>query len=301
MSNLQKISTFDNIKDRFVQLVDETTFLKEASFAVQAFNKNKYLNKSTDASKLLAVMNVAQTGLSLNPVLKYAYLVPRWNATISQVECHLEPGYQGLVKLVTDTGSAKTIYCYPVYEGDEFEEILGTSVEIIHKPKRKTTILEKVYAVAILHDGTKQVEVMTSEQINNIRDKSESYKAFKSGKSKTAIWETDYDEMSRKTVLRRIVKYLPKTERYERLAKAIDLDNFDYKITPGQEELIYTLIRTSALSEDQKLVIESDIDIMTAERAGEVLQYLKDNQLDAISAGNPYSAKDIQNKLANEQ
>jgi len=96
---------FKLIEDRFVALTNADTFTKECSFALQHFGKNSYLNGSTTESKLQAVMNVAQVGLTLNPVLKLAYLVPRFSN--GKVECFLEPSYQGLVKLVTDTGSAR--------------------------------------------------------------------------------------------------------------------------------------------------------------------------------------------------
>lgn len=67
------------------------------------------MNGATTTSKLQAVFNVALTGLTLNPTLKLAYLVPRYNNASRELEVHLEPSYQGLVKLVTDTGSAKSV------------------------------------------------------------------------------------------------------------------------------------------------------------------------------------------------
>jgi len=282
---------FEVIKNDFIQLVDEKTFLIEASFAMQAFAKNKYLNSSTDASKLVAVMNVAQTGLSLNPVTKYAYLVPRRNG--SNVECHLEPSYQGLVKLVTDTGSAKNVYCYPVYEGDEFEEILGTTIELVHKPKRTSTDLLLVYAVAILHDGSKQVEVMTVEQINAIRDKSESYKSFKKGNSKSCIWEDYYIEMARKTVIKRIVKYLTKTDQYGKLATAIELDNQDYQASEWQLNMLLQLLPTANLTGKESDLIYSQVETMTSSDCQEYINRFRENKMSPIQAGEPYDMGDL--------
>jgi len=103
---------FNKIEPRFIELSDQKTFAKECSFAMQHFAKNDYLDKATIESKLQAVLNVAQVGLTLNPVLKLAYLVPRFEN--GAVKCFLEPSYQGLVKLITDTGSAKNVTCHPV-------------------------------------------------------------------------------------------------------------------------------------------------------------------------------------------
>lgn len=295
MEKSLSINSFDKIKPRFVDLVNEQTFLKEASFALQAFNKNAYLNKATTASKLNAVMNVAQTGLSLNPVTKYAYLVPRY--TGGNIECVLEPSYQGLVKLVTDTGSARNVYCFPVYEGDIFEETLGTTIEIKHVPKRESTKIKLFYAVAILHDGSKQVEVMTIEQINEIRDKSDSYKAFVNGKAKSAIWDTNYSEMGRKTVIKRIVKYLPKTDQYERLATAIELDNSDYQASETQISLIEQLLPTANLGDKESEMIYLELATMSAIRATELINRFKENQISPVDAGTNYGMKEVHEKL----
>ena len=67
----------DKVMERFVELTDKKTFDTELSFALQHINRNNQLKKATAASNIMAVLNVAQTGLSLNPMLKYAYLVPR--------------------------------------------------------------------------------------------------------------------------------------------------------------------------------------------------------------------------------
>jgi len=295
MKELMKVEFFKPIQEKFITVTDKQTFQKEISFALQIFNKNGYLNKTTVESKLSAVLNISQIGLTLNPALKLAYLVPRY--TDKQLTCCLEPSYQGLVKLITDTGSAKSVYSHPVYDGDEFEETLGTSVEIIHKPKRKSTEIKLFYAVAVLHDGNKQVEVMTAEQVNEIREGSESYKSFKSGKSKSCIWESNYSEMGRKTVIRRLTKYLPKTDRWAKLAAANHLVDQDYGVSHGQAEMIHSLIRNSLLDENQKQEIERELLIMSGERAKEVIQYLKDNQLDPIESGQNYGMRDIHKKL----
>lgn len=293
---------FDLIEERFTMLSDEKTFLKEISFAMQLFKSNAYLNKSTKESKLECVVNLAQTGLTLNPVLKYAYLVPRSvrDGQDYVIKCHVEPSYQGLVKLVTDTGSAKTIYAHVVYEGDVFKTTLGTSVEIQHEPQYKSTDITHVYAVALLHDGTKQVEVMTLEQIDAIRDMSESYKSFKKGNAKSCIWNDHFEEMAKKTVIKRLVKYLPKTNMFEKLKTAIEIDNVDYGASDAQLDFIDSLIMTAAIDPDELESIEREKSYMTGDRAKELIEYLKANQLDPIHAGVNYNQTDIKNKLKEE-
>lgn len=287
---------FKGIVPRLMQFMDKETIVSECNFAMQIFNKNDYLNKATQESKQQAILNVAQIGLTLSPVLKYAYLVPRWSN--GGVECFLEPSYQGIVKLITDTGSAKNVYAHPVYKGDVFDVVLGTSTNVVHKPKFASKELTHVYAVANLADGSQMIEVMHIDEVNAIRDKSDSYKSFKDGKTKSCIWEDHHSEMSRKTVIKRLCKYLPKTEMWDKLAQAIDLDNSDYTASYEQINFIESLLNNACIE------VEEDEDItrelkggITAVRASELINYLQDNQVDAISAGHNYGMKEISNKV----
>lgn len=300
MSNLTTIKDgIMKIESRFVDIAGEENFSKELSFALQHIAKNKQLQKATVESNIQAVYNVALTGLSLNPTLKYAYLVPRTANVNGQwvVETHLEPSYVGLVKLVTDTGSAKNIYAHPVYEGDEFSISLGTSQEIIHSPKYKTKDITHVYCVAVLADGSKAIEVMTKEEIENIMERSESFKAYKAGKIKSCVWVSDYSEMARKTVIRRAVKYLPKTNIWDKLSNAISLDEGDYKATDGQLDYIDQLLTTAAIPQQNKDAIEMEVNTMSSQRAKEVIEELQEAQINPIYSGGNYSQTDIKETI----
>lgn len=291
------IKTFDGIKQRFVELCDTSTFEKECSFALQHLRKNSYLQKSTPESLLQAVLNIAQVGLTLNPVQKLAYMVPRYNSQLRAVECCLEPSYQGLVKLITDMGGIVNCYAYMVYENDHFEQILGTQNQIIHKPKlgnRGDAI--GVYAVAVLAGGGTQCEVMDISEVQEIRNTSESYKAFKNGKVKTCIWEDWFDEMARKTVIKRLVKYLPKTE-YETLSKAIDLTNDDWQASYEQKTYIDNLLQTSTIAEEEKEYLSKSIDTYNKDEANQLITRLLNSQVDPVQGGINYSQADIKESL----
>lgn len=224
----------ESLKTEYIKRsgVDEATFFTEASFALQAMQANSFLAKASKESLMKAVLNVAHTGLSLNPVSGYAYLVPRSVRKGQEyvVEAILEPGYKGLVKLLTDAGSVKHIETQLIYEGDEVEIDMADDRKVkkhipyvlTGKPKGD---IRAVYSKAILHDGSTHIEIMSRADIDGIRERSESYKAFKAGKTKTCIWETDYAEMVRKTVIKRHFKYLPKTDRLERFENALELEH----------------------------------------------------------------------------
>lgn len=221
----------------------DVEFDKEISFAIEHINKNHVLKQCDPVTVLRSVANLAQVGLTLNPISKYAYLVPRWNKERKVFDCVLEPDYRGLVKLLTDAGVVKHIQTNIVYEGDTFEiNIADDTQSVKHVPhwvnKKAPGEILGVYDIATLADGSKHFEQMSLSDIHSIRDRSESYKAFKEGKIKTCTWVTYEPEMCRKTILKRHSKYLPKSGNVDKLENAIDLDN---QVHGFEEELDFSL------------------------------------------------------------
>ncbi len=300
MSNLIKQEDFKAVENRMLELIPKDTLKREISFAMQAINNSTGLQNCSKESLQKAVYNIALTGLSLNPVLKYSYLVPRWSRDGSQAV--LEPSYQGLIKLLTDTGSIVAISANIVYDGDLFEVNYGTSAEIIHKPKFKSKEIQCVYAVAVLkNENYKQFEVMTLDEITDIMAKSEGHKAFVAGKTKSSIWNDHFGEMAKKTVIKRLFKYLPKTDKFEKAAQSIALLDEDYIISDGQIDCLTSLIENSAYDDDTKQIL---INKAQSGLSGiEFNQMKKDaemNQIDRISSGRNYNQTDIRKKLSND-
>jgi recombination protein RecT len=278
---------------------------REVSFAVQSINKSAQLQQCSKESLMQAVLNVSNVGLTLNPAAKEAYLIPRYNSLIRGMEATLEPSYVGLVKLLTDAGSVKAMVCQLVHEGDTFEIDLANNISpVTHKPNlssRSKTIIG-VYALATLSDNTRQVEWMELSEVEDIRERSETYKAFKVGKIKSCTWASDFGEMMRKTVIKRIYKYLPRTEKAAFLDKAIDLDNEDYKISDAQVNYLENLLQQSTMDIRQKEWLEMEIPTMGAKRASEVIEMLKNNipnERTRLRNGETLSAGEL-NKAVNQ-
>jgi recombination protein RecT len=298
--NLVKQDDFKAVEQRMIELMPKETLKREISFAMQAINNSKQLQECSKESLQKAVYNVALTNLSLNPVLKYAYLIPRWSKNGSQAV--LEPSYQGLIKLLTDTGSIVAVSANIVYEGDEFEVSYGTQAEIIHKPKFKSKDVQCVYAVAVLKgENFRQFEVMTLEEVNNIMEKSESYKAFKGGKITSCIWVDHWGEMAKKTVIKRLFKYLPKTDKFEHAAQAISALDEDYIISDNQIDYLVHLLQNAGYDDDTKAEYERQINYgLTGIEFNQLKREFEMNQVDRINSGANYNQSDITRKIAKE-
>jgi len=166
-------------------------------------------------SLISAVLETSQLGLAPG-ILGEAYLVPFRNTKMGKREVQLIVGYRGLVTLARRSGELSTIYAKEVYDRDEFDYCFGLEPRLKHKPsdlpEKERGPLRYVYAVARLKDGGVQFDIMTRADVEKIRGRS---KAKDSGP-----WITDYEEMCKKTILRRLCKLLPSSvELQEAMAK----------------------------------------------------------------------------------
>lgn len=187
-----------------------------ARIALTEFRKNPKLGECDPRSVFAAVIQASQLGLEPG-LMGQAYLIPY------KTECQLIPGYQGLIDLVRRTGMVKRIEAHVVRDEDVFTYRTGMSTTLEHEPALDGDPgeLRLAYAVAEFTDGGYHVEVMTRAQIETIRDRSQGYQMSKRY-GRPGPWDTDTEEMWRKTVIRRICKYLPKSAE---LATALALDD----------------------------------------------------------------------------
>lgn len=169
---------------------------------LSALSTTPKLAECTPKSFLAAMMNAAQLGLEIG-ALGHAYLIPYKNKGI--YTCTFVLGYKGLIDLAYRSGEVSVVQAHIVYENDEFEYSLGLDPKLEHKPALKDRgepIL--VYAMFKTNSGGYGFEVMS---MDDCRRHAEKYsKAYASG---TSPWTTNFEEMCKKTVLKRCLKYAP--------------------------------------------------------------------------------------------
>jgi len=190
---IQQVAARSITPDRMVRLV------------CAAASRQPELAKCSPISILRAMMQSAELGLEVCSGTNEAYLVSYYNKKANTTEAQFIPGYQGLVKLAIESGKVKNIESRVVYENDTFDYELGMCPKITHKPtlKSRGEVLA-FYAIAHLTDGSTQFDLMTKEEVDAIRGRSKA--------SGFGPWVTDYNEMAKKTVVRRLYKMLPKSK-----------------------------------------------------------------------------------------
>lgn len=182
----------------------------------------KLMNCSVE-SLMGAVVHCSQLGLEPNTPLGHAYLIPFENRRKNTTEVQIVLGYKGLIDLARRSGQIVSIAAHEVCANDKFDYSYGLEETLVHKPAMNARgPVVAFYAVAKLTGGGHAFEVMSAEQINEIRDSSQGWQQAKRyGKTDGTPWGAHYAEMGRKTVLRRLVKYLPVSIE---LAQAATLD-----------------------------------------------------------------------------
>lgn len=185
------------------------------------------LAKCDVASLVGAIGQCAQMGLEPNTVLGHAYLVPfntkrkdgngneRW---VNSVQVII--GYKGLIDLARRSGQIVSIAAHEVCANDHFEMVYGLDEKLEHKPglaDRGPVI--GFYAVAKLVGGGHAFEFMPMRDVEEIRDNSQGWQqAVKFKKQDSHPWGAHFVEMGRKTVIRRLAKYLPLSIEFQTAA-----------------------------------------------------------------------------------
>lgn len=197
-------------------------------------------------------MRVVQTAIASNPDLGQADRRSLWESTMKAAQDGLLPDGRdaafvifnakekgpngkdhwikkvqfmpmvgGILKKIRNSGELLSIAAHVVYTNDTFSYALGDDERIEHTPcldeDRGTPQL--VYAIAKTKDGGVYREVMTVKDVEKVRNVS---RAKDSGP-----WKTWWDEMAKKTVIRRLAKRLPMSTDLDDLMRRDD-DLYDF-------------------------------------------------------------------------
>ena len=171
--------------------------------ALSALNTTPKLEECTQMSFLSALMNSAQLGLEPNTPLGQAYLIPYKNK--GKLECQFQIGYKGLLELAYRNPQMQVIRAQEVYENDIFEYELGLNPKLIHRPALKNRgEVFCFYGLFKLQNGGYGFEVMSKEDVDQYaKQYSQSFD------SSFSPWKNNYNEMAKKTIIKKVLKYAP--------------------------------------------------------------------------------------------
>ena len=232
--------------------------------AITTIRQNPKLAKCNQESLLGALMVSAQLGLEPG-TLGQCYLIPFENKRMGTVECQFQIGYKGLIELLRRSGQLSDIYSYTVYENDDFNIEYGLSRTLTHKPNfDERGEIKGFYAVAILKDGAKAFEYMTKDEVVKHEEK------YRKGSYKNDVWNKNFEEMAQKTVVKKLLKWLPVSVEF------LEMANKDEKTFKVADE---------KTGETEEIIVLDDGMVVNGE-TGEVIKDSTDNKdMDKVVEG----------------
>jgi recombination protein RecT len=242
----------DKYKDSIAKaLPKHLTVERMTRVMLTTITKTPALLDCTQHTLMSAILTVSQLGLSVDPLLGEAYLIPFKNKKKGITECTVIIGYKGLLGLARRSGMIDSISCSAVFAsqkvikypdeidsveaitelfieagmnsekaavkaaklwplGDYFAYEKGLNEKLEHRPGQvtDTSKITHFYAVVRFKDGGHLFNVMNRAQVEAVRNESQGWKAFIQYGNITP-WNTNFEEMGNKTVLRRLMKFLP--------------------------------------------------------------------------------------------
>lgn len=232
--------------DRFVRI------------AITTIRLNPKLAKCNPESLIGALMVSAQLGLEPG-TLGQCYLIPFENKKAGTVECQFQIGYKGLIELLRRSGQLSDIYSYTVYENDDFNIEYGLSRTLTHKPNfDERGEIKGFYAVAILKDGAKAFEYMTKDEVTHHEEK------YRKGSYKNDVWNKNFEEMAQKTVVKKLLKWLPVSVEFLEMA--------------AKDEKSFKVIDDKSTEVQEIEILENNGDIINAETGEFIEETTEDNK-----------------------
>lgn len=179
-------------------------------------NKTPKLLECDPLDVVAAVVDASRLGLEIG---SHAHLVPFYNNTLKKMQVVMIPDFKGIADLARRSGAVDSIDARVVYRGERFEVSYGTEPKVVHIPDfevdRSDSNVLAFYMVAHLPgEALPKFDVMTKLQVDGIMARSKT--------KDSGPWRTDYQEMGKKTIVKRGCKLLPQSPE---LAAALEYDN----------------------------------------------------------------------------
>ncbi|WP_127524636.1 recombinase RecT [Mesorhizobium sp. Z1-4] len=184
---------------------------------LRAVQKDPNLLNADRVSLLSAAMDAANDGLLPDgrEGAMVVYNTKQGNGWIKKVQWM--PMIFGILKKVRNSGELKALSVRIVYGGDQFRHWIDENGEHLHYEAADNpdkSIFRRAFAQALTNSGGVYLEVMDAEDIEKVRNVSRA-------KDK-GPWVDWFEEMAKKTVLRRLAKRLPMSTDLDDLMRRDD-------------------------------------------------------------------------------
>jgi recombination protein RecT len=214
-----------SVKAKFEEMLGKRSSQFMTSITSVVTN-NALLQKADVNSIIMGSAVAASMDLPLNPNLGYAALVP-FN---SKDGCYaqLQVMVKGWTELFLRSGQCQSIICETVYEGQLVKKNKFTGEYVFDEDAKVSDKIIGFMAYFRLSNNFEKYEYMTIEEV-----KAHAQKFSQTYRRGTGIWKEHFEEMGKKTVLKRLLtKWAPKSIEMQRMVM------FDQSVVKGSVENI---------------------------------------------------------------
>lgn len=211
-----------DVQERFAKMLGQKAPAFLSSLLTMSA-QNKQLAACTPQSVLSAAAIAASLDLPVNPSLGCAWIIP-YNGTAS-----FQMAAKGYIQLAQRSNKMKKINVQTVYEGELVKSDRFTETFEFDETKRVSDVAIGYYAYFELVNGFTKAEYWTKDAV--IKHAKRFSKTFGRGP-----WQTDFDRMAEKTVLKAILsRYAPLSTEMQQGFEA-EQDDFKPANTPVDED-----------------------------------------------------------------
>lgn len=192
VQKLKAIINTESVQEQFKNALDKGAPLFIASL-IDIYSNDEYLKKCPPQAVIMEALKAATLKLPINKNLGFAYIVPYKETPQMQI------GYKGYIQLAMRTGQYRYINADVVYDG-EFKGYNKITGELDLSGEAKSENIIGYFAYIETVNGFKKSVYWTKDKVT-----SHAKRYSKSYHNKNSAWQSNFDEMALKTMLRHLL------------------------------------------------------------------------------------------------
>jgi len=195
---LKDIMKAPSIQEQFQNVLKDNAGVFVASI-IDLYNGDTYLQNCEPKLVVMEALKAAVLKLPINKSLGFAYIVPYKKNGVQLPQMQI--GYKGLIQLAMRTGQYRIINADIVYEG-EFRTMNKLTGEFDMSGEKASEKVVGYFAHIEMLNGFAKTLYMTKEKVT-----AHAKKYSKSFNTANTPWQTEFDAMAIKTVLRNLLSH----------------------------------------------------------------------------------------------
>lgn len=196
VQRLKNTLNAESVQEQFKNALADSAPLFVAS-VIDIYSNDKNLQECEPGAVIAEALKAATLRLPINKNLGFAYIVPYRNK--GKAEPQMQIGYKGLIQLAMRTGEYRYLNADVVYEGElkGFDKLTG---HIDLNGARTSDKVVGYFAYLELLNGFSKAVYWTKEEVE-----AHGKKYSRAFSSSFSPWQTDFNSMALKTVLRNLI------------------------------------------------------------------------------------------------